>query len=175
MAGVWKGRERGFWARAKREGRAPLDFLSHLNLPFPSLSIARLRGKLIRLSWSLDFYNTVLSTWSCFLILWIKIATERPAFLKNRFSDKPFFCRWKHIAAEFVLSTLEKYYQILRSGPWSATYDLGGITFRKIKGDAFVFEECLKIFPIHVYKFSFLNTSNTYRVFAAKPPGLEAD
>ena len=37
VARVWKRRERGFWARGKRE---PLAFLSHLKLPFPSLSNA---------------------------------------------------------------------------------------------------------------------------------------
>ena len=30
------------------------------------------------------------------------------------------------------------------SGPWSATYDLGGITFRKIKGEAVCFRRMLK-------------------------------
>ena len=36
VAGVWKGKERGFWVRGKREGRAPLAFLSRLKLtPFP--------------------------------------------------------------------------------------------------------------------------------------------
>jgi len=32
----------------------------------------------------------------------------------------------------FVLCTLEKYHQILRSGPWSATYDFVVSTFCKI-------------------------------------------
>ena len=32
----------------------------------------------------------------------------------------------------FVLTTLENYHQISHSGPWSATYDFGVITFCKI-------------------------------------------
>ena len=32
----------------------------------------------------------------------------------------------------FVLKTLENYHQISHSGPWSATYDFGVITFCKI-------------------------------------------
>ena len=49
-----------------------------------------------------------------------------------------YFCCWKHIAVDsefFVLSILEKYHQISLDG------------------------------PVYVYKFSFFNTSNTYRVF----------
>ena len=33
----------------------------------------------------------------------------------------------------------KKYNQISRSGPWSATHDLGGITFRRIKGNGLCF------------------------------------
>ena len=52
-------------------------------------------------------------------------------------------------------------------GPWSATCDLGGITFRKIEGgDCLCFRKCFKNLPLHVYKFSFLKTSNTDRIFS---------
>ena len=50
---------------------------------------------------------------------------------------------------------------MLRSGPWSLTYGLGWK--KKIKKEQPLFSKnVLKIFPIHVYKFSFFNTSNTY-------------
>ena len=43
----------------------------------------------------------------------------------------------------FVLSTLEKYHQISRGGPWSATHVLGGITFGKKMRPFDIFEEWL--------------------------------
>ena len=49
VAGVWKGKE-GAWARGKREGRAPLAFLSRLKLtPFP-FPFKRLPRRLLK--WS---------------------------------------------------------------------------------------------------------------------------
>ena len=36
VAGIWKGKERGFWARGKREGRAPLAFLPRLPFQTPA-------------------------------------------------------------------------------------------------------------------------------------------
>ena len=74
-----------------------------------------------------------------------------------------YFCCWKHIAADcenFFLSTLEKNHQMLHSGPWSSTYDLGWI--KNKKSSPCFSKNVLKIFPIHVYKFSFFNTSNRY-------------
>ena len=59
----------------------------------------------------------------------------RCAFLLNRFSDKTFCAVGSKFAAYFevfVLSTLEKSHQILHTGPWSATYHFGVITFSKI-------------------------------------------
>ena len=57
------------------------------------------------------------------------------AFLRGRFSDETFSAVGSKFTADFeffVLSTLEKYHQISRSGPWSATYGFGVITFSKI-------------------------------------------
>ena len=60
----------------------------------------------------------------------------------------------------FVLSSLEKNHQMLRSGPWSSTYDLGWIKneksspcFRKMfwKSSLYISTSCL-----------FFNASNTY-------------
>ena len=50
-------------------------------------------------------------------------------------------------------------------GSWSATHDLGGITFRK-KENGLCFRRMLwkSSLIILVYKFSFLNTSNIYRI-----------
>ena len=80
-----------------------------------------------------------------------------------------YFCGWKHVAVDsefFVSSTLEKYHQISLSDLWSATYDLGWIKLPKIKSDGLCFWRMFwKSSLLHVYKFSFFNTSNTYRVF----------
>ena len=74
-----------------------------------------------------------------------------------------YFCHWKHICCRlgifFYRSTLEKCYQISRSGPW---YRPRGITFRKINETFWrrplFLKNVFKIFLIHVdvYKFSFL-------------------
>ena len=67
----------------------------------------------------------------------------------------------------FYRSTLEKYYQISLSGPWSRTRS---ITFRKINETFWrrplFSKNVFTIFVIYVrlYKFSFLNILNTYRV-----------
>ena len=59
----------------------------------------------------------------------------------------------------FVLSTLEKYQQFSRMGPWSATYDPEELTFRKaIKKTVDKWKRPLfllnifKIFFMHVYE-----------------------
>ena len=82
-----------------------------------------------------------------------------------------YFCCWKHICCRlgifFYWSTLEKCYQISRSGPWSRTR---GITCCKINETFWrrplFSNNVFKIFLIHVhlFKFSFLNILNTYRV-----------
>ena len=83
-----------------------------------------------------------------------------------------YFCCWKHIWCRlgiffFYRSTLEKYYQISLSGPWSRTRS---ITFRKINETFWrrplFSKNVFTIFVIYVrlYKFSFLNVLNTYRV-----------
>ena len=69
-----------------------------------------------------------------------------------------YFWYWKHIAADFesfVLSTLEKYHQISRSGPWSATYDLGWIKLGKI---------CFENLPFTCLQVLFLK-ARIHRVF----------
>ena len=77
-----------------------------------------------------------------------------------------FFCRWKHIAVDlefFVLPTLEKIqpnfaYWCLVRDPWP----WWNYILQKRKQPLFS-KNALKIFPIQVYKFSFLITSNIYR------------
>ena len=59
-------------------------------------------------------------------------ATGRRAFLQDRFSDKTSSAVGSKFAEDFeffVLTTLENYHQISHSGPWSANYDFGVITF----------------------------------------------
>ena len=88
------------------------------------------------------------------------------AFLQDRFSDKTFSAIGSKFAADFevfVLLTLEKNHQISHSGPWSVTYHFGLMTFCKTNETLWL--NVLKIFLIHVYKCSFLNILNTYRVF----------
>ena len=83
--------------------------------------------------------------------------------MQNRFSDQPIFAVGSILLQTvriFVLSTLEKNHQMLLSGPWFSTYDLGWI--KNKKSSPCFRKNVLKIFPIHVYKFSFFNTSNTY-------------
>ena len=82
-----------------------------------------------------------------------------------------YFCCWKHICCRlgifFYRSTLEKYYQMSHSGPWSRTH---GITCRKINETFWrrplFSKNVFKIFltHVHLFKFSFLNILNTYRV-----------
>ena len=60
-----------------------------------------------------------------------------------------------------VERTWEKYHQISRSGPWSATYDFG-----RLSTDKRSLKDVLKIYSMHFYEFSFLDISITYRVFS---------
>ena len=120
-----------------------------------------LSGMSICLSWSLCF-------WSCLLALWInKTQQEDVPFCKTGFYRNLFLPLEAHLLQTFYRSTLEKYYQISRSGPWSRTR---GITFRKINETFWrrplFSKNVFKIFLIyvHLYKFSFLNILNTYRV-----------
>ena len=88
-------------------------------------------------------------------------------FCKTGFYRNLFLPLEAHLLQTFYRSTLEKYYQISRSGPWSRTR---GITFRKINETFWrrplFSKNVFKIFLIyvHLYKFSFLNILNTYRV-----------
>ena len=89
------------------------------------------------------------------------------AFLQNKFSEKSFSAVGSTLlqTSNFLFyRLLKKYNQILRTGPWFATHDLGGITFRQKRKRPLFSQNALNIFPIHVYKLSFLNTSNIYRV-----------
>ena len=65
----------------------------------------------------------------------------------------------------FVLSTLEKYpnFRLAALGPRPMTW-LSKTSQNKKRRPLFS-KNVLKIVPIHVYKFSFFNTSNIYRVF----------
>ena len=45
----------------------------------------------------------------------------------------------------------KKYNQISRSGPWSATHDLGGITFRRIKGNGLCFRRMFWKSSLHTF------------------------
>ena len=63
-------------------------------------------------------------------------------FLQNKFTDNLIPAVRDEFSAEFgiiVLSTREKYQQFSHSGPWSATYDARGLTFRKINGNSLYF------------------------------------
>ena len=65
----------------------------------------------------------------------------------------------------FVISTLEKYHKFRLAvlGPRPMTW-LSKTSQNKKRRPLFS-KNVLKIVPIHVYKFSLFNTSNTYRVF----------
>ena len=74
-----------------------------------------------------------------------KNATGRRAFLQNKFSDKPFSAVGSTLlqTSNFLFyRLLKKYNQISRIGAWSATHDLGGITFCK-KGNSLCFQRML--------------------------------
>ena len=69
-------------------------------------------------------------------------ATGTRVFLQNKFTDKRISAVGNEFSAEFgifVLSSLEKYQQFSHSGPWSATCDARGLTFRKINGNSLCF------------------------------------
>ena len=99
----------------------------------------------------------------------IKCNGKTCIFAGHWFSDKTFSADGNKFAADFwsfCFIDSRKNHQISRSGPWSATYHCGLMTFRKNKWNLLIDKRnVLKIFLIHIYKFSFLRISNTYRVF----------
>ena len=83
-------------------------------------------------------------------------------FAEQVFRSTYFRC-WKHIAADcenLFLSTLEKNHQMLHSGPWSSTYDLGWI---KNKKSSPCFRKMFWKSSLYMSTSSlFFNTSKTY-------------
>ena len=149
---------RSFGFPAVGEG-AKFKFVRCVNLSFLKF--------VLLLHWIAALYIT----WSCLLALWInKTQQEDVPFCRTSFHRNLFLLLEAHLLQTwnfFYRSTLEKCYQISRSGPWSRTR---GITFRKINETFWrrplFSKNVFKIFLIHLhlYKSFSLNIFNAYGV-----------